>query len=93
MRRVLAICAGITSLLLAAGDGVIHFEDIAAKAADLNITATKSFNRGLRAIYYALAALAWLIGAWPLIIAVTLTSAMLFEREFRSTTRKILLRK
>ena len=32
MRRVLAICAGITSLLLAAGDGVIHFEDIAAKA-------------------------------------------------------------
>jgi uncharacterized membrane protein len=68
-------------------------EEMAAKAADLNIVATKSFNRGLRAIYFALAALAWLIGAWMLILSVTLTSAMLFEREFRSTTRKILLRK
>jgi uncharacterized membrane protein len=67
-------------------------EKIADKAAELNISATKSFNRGLRAIYFALAALAWLIGAWALLISVTLTAFMLFRREFRSGTRAILLK-
>jgi len=66
-------------------------EKMARKAAELNIAATKSFNRGLRAIYFALAALAWLIGAWALLLSVTLTAAMLFRREFRSNTRAILL--
>lgn len=67
--------------------------EMADKTAELNIAATKYFNRGLRAIYFALAALAWLIGAWALALAVTLTVAMLFRREFTSETRSILLRK
>jgi len=41
----------------------------AHKAAELNISAARSFNRGLRAIYFGLAAVAWLAGAIPLIIA------------------------
>ncbi len=36
----------------------------------MNITAARSFNRGLRSIYFALAALAWLLGPVPL-LAVT----------------------
>jgi uncharacterized membrane protein len=34
----------------------------AAQAAEINITAAKSFNRGLQSIYFALAALGWLLG-------------------------------
>ena len=41
----------------------------AEQAADLNIHAAKSFNRGLRSIYFALGALGWAAGAgllrWP----------------------------
>lgn len=68
-------------------------EDLAEKAAALNISATRSFNRGLRAVYFALAALAWLVGDWALMASVTLTSAMLFRREFASRTRAILMGK
>lgn len=68
-------------------------ESLAEKAAELNISATRSFNRGLRAIYYALATLAWLVGGWAMILSVTLTSAMLYRREFASRTREILMRK
>lgn len=68
-------------------------EGLAEKAAALNISATRSFNRGLRAIYFALAALAWLVGDWALMASVTLTSAMLFRREFASRTRAILMGK
>ena len=35
----------------------------AAQAAEINITAARSFNRGLRSVYFALAALGWLLGA------------------------------
>ena len=41
----------------------------AAQAAELNITAAKSFNRGLRSIYFALGSLAWLLGGYALIAA------------------------
>ena len=64
----------------------------AAQAADLSITASRSFNRAMRAIYFALASAAWLLGAPALIAAALLTSAMLYRREFASQSRGILLR-
>lgn len=63
----------------------------AAQAAELNITAAKSFNRGLRSIYFALGSLAWLLGGYALIAASLLTTAVLFRREFASTSRQIML--
>lgn len=63
----------------------------AAKAAKLNTYAARSFNRGLRAVYFALAALTWLLGAIPLIIAVAATLAVLYRREFHSQSRAALL--
>jgi uncharacterized membrane protein len=63
----------------------------AAQAAELNITAAKSFNRGLRSIYFALGSLAWLLGGYALISAALLTAAVLFRREFASTSRQIML--
>lgn len=63
----------------------------ARKAAELNISAARSFNRGLRAIYFGLAAVAWLAGAIPLIIAAFVTCGVIWRREFASTSRKVLL--
>ena len=63
----------------------------ARQAAEVNITAAKSFDRGLNSIYFALAALAWLIGPWALIVATVLTSAVLIRREFASHSRRVML--
>ncbi|MEI4233585.1 DUF599 domain-containing protein [Roseovarius sp. D22-M7] len=64
----------------------------AAKAAEINITAARGFNRGLRSLYCALAAAAWLLGAWALIAAAALTALVLLRREFTSASRAVLMR-
>jgi uncharacterized membrane protein len=63
----------------------------AGQAAEINITAAKSFNRGLRSIYFALASLGWLLGPWGLIIGVTLSTGVLLRREFASHSRSVIL--
>ncbi len=61
-----------------------------ARAAKLNSLAARSFNKGLRSIYYALATMAWFLGPIPFLLAVTLTSTMMVRREFASNTRDAL---
>lgn len=63
----------------------------AEKAGHINITGAKSFNRGLRSLYFALAAGAWLAGPVALIIASCFTVIVIWRREFASTSRKIML--
>jgi uncharacterized membrane protein len=63
----------------------------AAQAAEVNITAARNFNRGLRSVYFALTALAWLLGAAPLIAATALCVTVLLRREFASESRKVIL--
>jgi uncharacterized membrane protein len=63
----------------------------AAQAGEISITAARSFNRGLRSIYFALAAAAWLAGPWLLALAAALTCTVIWRREFASHSRKILL--
>lgn len=63
----------------------------AAQAAEISITAARSFNRAMRSTYFALAASAWLLGALALLIAALLTLAVLWRREFASHSRAILL--
>lgn len=63
----------------------------AQKAAEINITAARGFNRGLRAIYFALSAAAWLLGPEALIGATGITCLMLLRREFASQSRAVLL--
>lgn len=63
----------------------------ARKAAEINITAARGFNRGLRAIYFALSAAAWLLGPEALIGATVITCLMLLRREFASESRAVLL--
>lgn len=62
----------------------------AKKAADLNIRAAWNFNRGLRSMYFALGALAWLLGAWALITATCAVLYLLWSREFASLPRDII---
>lgn len=63
----------------------------AAQAAELNIRAAMNFNRGLRSMYFALGALAWLLGAAPLFVATLVVVWVVWSREFASIPRNILL--
>lgn len=64
----------------------------ALQAAEVNIHAAKNFNRGLRAIYFALGALGWLLGPIGMVVTVTMVSGVLIRREFASQSRRIMLR-
>lgn len=63
----------------------------AAQAAEVNITAARNYNRGLRSVYFALGALGWLVGPVGLIATMTLTMATLLRREFASQSRVAIL--
>jgi len=63
----------------------------AAKAAEVNIAAARSFNRGLRSVYFALGSAAWVLGTWPLIVATAITLGVLWRREFASQSRAVLI--
>jgi uncharacterized membrane protein len=86
---------GYCSVLVAAvpndvSDPLAQFR--ASQAAEINVFAARSFNRGLWSVYFALAATAWLAGAVPLLVAVAITLFVLWRREFASHSRAILLR-
>lgn len=64
----------------------------ADQAADLNITAARSFNAGLRSVYFALGALGWLAGAAGLIATALLVLFITWRREFASASRRAIMR-
>ena len=50
-----------------------------------------NFNNGLRAYYFGLAALAWFLHPWLMIIATAWVICVLYEREFKSKTLAAML--
>ncbi|TDL79809.1 DUF599 domain-containing protein [Palleronia sediminis] len=62
----------------------------ASQAAEINIRAASNFNRGLRYMYFALAALAWLVGPAALGAATAVTLWVIWSREFASKPHTIL---
>lgn len=62
----------------------------ARQAAELNIRAAVNYNRGLQSMYFALGALAWLIGPLALVIASSIVIWLLWSREFASIPRDVL---
>ena len=66
---------------------------ISHKAGEVNISAARSYNRGLRAIYFSIASIAWLLGPWALLLATVITVSVLLRREFMSKSRAVLLDK
>jgi uncharacterized membrane protein len=63
----------------------------AMQAAEVNIRAAFNFNRGLRALYFSLGSLAWLLGPLALIFGTVAVSYMIWSRDFASHSRRILL--
>jgi uncharacterized membrane protein len=63
----------------------------AAQAGAVINTAARSFNRGLRAVYFALASAVFLLGPVALMGAVAITWVVLLRREFASHSRAVLL--
>jgi uncharacterized membrane protein len=53
--------------------------------------AGSNYNNGLRAYYFGLAALAWFLHPWLMIVATGWVSYVLYNREFHSKTLKALL--
>lgn len=64
----------------------------AAQAAEICVTAARSFNRALRVTYFALASLAWILGPIALMLSAAITFGVLYRREFASQSRSILLK-
>lgn len=63
----------------------------AGQAGEINVTAARSFNRGLRSVYFALTVAAWLAGPIAMMLATFFTLAVIWRREFASRSRNILL--
>ncbi|MEX0308276.1 MAG: DUF599 domain-containing protein [Ruegeria sp.] len=63
----------------------------AAQAAEVCVTASRSFNRALRATYFALAALGWILGPVALLLSTAITFGVLYRREFASHSRSVLM--
>jgi uncharacterized membrane protein len=63
----------------------------AMQAAEINVTAARGFNRGLRSVYFGLASFAWLAGPIALIVGSLITCLVLWRREFASQSRDVLL--
>ncbi|MEC3861378.1 DUF599 domain-containing protein [Mesobacterium sp. TK19101] len=63
----------------------------AAKAGEINVFAARGYNRGLRSVYFGIAASAWLLGAVPLMAATVFTVLVILRREFASNSRQVLL--
>jgi len=55
------------------------------RAARISGSAADSFNYGLRAYYFALAALSWFLNSWIFITTVAIVVYILYRREFHSS--------
>ena len=56
------------------------------------VTAARRFNRALRATYFALAPLAWILDPIALMLGAAITIGVLYRREFASHSRSILMK-
>ncbi len=63
---------------------------IAERAARVNALAVQTFNRGMRTYYFGMAALAWFMHPWIFIGATLLVVLVMYRREFKSKTLRIL---
>ena len=62
----------------------------ARQSGEIANRAAVNFNRGLRSIYFSLAALGWLLSPYALIATTAVASFTLLSREFASTSRETL---
>ena len=63
-----------------------------ARSARLASSASNTFNYGLRAYYFGLAALSWFLNSWVFMAVTTFVVAILYFREFHSDALRVLSR-
>jgi uncharacterized membrane protein len=56
-------------------------------AAEMNILASRHFNRGLRAFFFSIGFLGWFANGWFFAIATLFVTAVLYRRQFHSRSR------
>lgn len=66
------------------------WEKSVKRMARVNSQAGNEFNRGIRAYYYGIAALAWFLSPWIFMFATIGITWVLYRRDFHSSTLKIL---
>jgi uncharacterized membrane protein len=66
--------------------------DYIDRAASISTSAAESFNNGLRAYYFGMAALAWLLNGWFFMGVTAWVVLVLYRREFRSKALETLKR-
>lgn len=67
-------------------------EDFVDAITSMASLAAENFNHGLRAFYFALAALTWFLHPWLVVVASTLVVYVLYRREFHSQALDALTR-
>lgn len=65
-------------------------KDQARRAGKIANLAARHFNRGLRAFYFALAALSWVLHPIAFMVATTWVAVVLYRRDFRSRSQQII---
>lgn len=65
-------------------------QNIAERAARVNALAVLTFNRGMRAYYFGLAALSWFIHPFVFAFATLFVVLVIYRREFKSKTLRML---
>jgi uncharacterized membrane protein len=64
----------------------------ADRAADMQISAARHFNRGLRAFFFSLGFLGWFLGPLAFVVTTTLVLIILLRRQFGSEPQRIAAR-
>jgi uncharacterized membrane protein len=85
---------GYCAVLMAAVPNDPHHPEVHARAdqaGDLNGLAARSYNSGMRSVYFGLGATGWLAGPVALIVCTMAVTAMIWRREFASRSRNALL--
>ena len=72
-------------------DNPEQYAPIINRIARVTSYAGNNFNNGLRAYYFGLAALAWFLHPWLMIVATAWVIFVLYQREFASKTLKAML--
>ena len=60
-------------------------------AAHISVAASRAFNHGMRALFFAVAFVFWFAGPLALALAIVGLSVMLVQRQFFSSTRAVLI--
>jgi uncharacterized membrane protein len=70
--------------------GELDRDRYADRAGKLVGMAAETFNDGIRAYYFAFAAIAWFVAPWAFAVATALVAAVLYGREFHSHVLQVL---